>query len=46
MVEIRSKGRPLIMVLRDVGLQAGAAAAVTVDAERGLVVLDWTGTGK
>ena len=46
MVEIRSKGRPLIMVLRDVGLQAGGTAAVTVDAERGLVVLDWTGTGK
>ena len=46
MVEIRSRGRPLIMVLRDVGLQAGGAASVTVDAERGLVVLDWTGTGK
>ena len=46
MVEVRSKGRPLIMVLRDVGLQAGGGAAVTVDAERGLVVLDWTGTGK
>ena len=46
MVEIRSKRRPLVMVLRDVGLQAGAAAAVMVDAERGLVLLDWTGAGK
>ena len=46
MVEIRSERRPLVMVLRDVGLQAGAAAAVMVDAERGLVLLDWTGAGK
>lgn len=46
MVEIRAARRPLVMVLRDAGLQAGAAAALTVDAERGLVVLDWTGGGK
>ena len=46
MVELRARNRPLIMVLRDVGLQAGAAAALTVDGERGLVVLDWTGGGK
>lgn len=46
MVEVRARSRPLIMVLRDAGLQAGAAAALVVDAERGLVVLDWTGGGK
>ena len=46
MVEIRVARKPLVMVLRDAGLQAGAAAALTVDAERGLVVLDWTGGGK
>ena len=46
MVELRSRNRPVIMILRDVGLQAGSVAAVTVDAERGLVVLDWTGGGK
>lgn len=46
MVELRSENRPLILALRDVGLQAGRAAALTVDAERGLVVLDWTGGGK
>lgn len=46
MVKIRAAGRPLVMVLRDAGLQAGASAALTVDAERGLVILDWTGGGK
>lgn len=46
MVEIRAARKPLVMVLRDAGLQAGAAAALTVDAERGLVILDWTGGGK
>ena len=46
MVEVRSKDRPVIMILRDVGLQAGSVAALTVDAERALVVLDWTGGGK
>ena len=46
MVRIRAVRKPLVMVLRDAGLQAGAAAALTVDAERSLVVLDWTGGGK
>lgn len=46
MVELRARNRPLIMVLRDAGLQAGTAAALTVDGDRGLVVLDWTGGGK
>ena len=46
MVEVRARSRPLIMVLRDAGLQAGAAAALVVDAERGLVVLDVDGRGK
>ena len=45
MVEIRAKQRPIVMLLRDAGLQAGSAAALTVDAERSLVVLDWTGGG-
>ena len=46
MVEVRSEGRPLIMLFRDLGVQAGNAAALMVDAERTLVVLDWTGGGK
>ena len=46
MVRINARNRPLIMIFRDVGLQAGSVAAVTVDAERSLVVLDWTGGGK
>ncbi len=46
MVEIRARRRPLIMVLRDAGLQAGAEVALTVDATRRLVVLDWTGEAK
>ena len=45
-VALRSENRPLILVLRDAGLQAGAAAALTVDADRELVVLDWTGGGR
>ncbi len=46
MVRVNAKNRPLIMIFRDVGLQAGSIAAVTVDAVRSLVVLDWTGAGK
>ena len=46
MVDIRAERRPLVMVFRDAGLQAGAAAALTVDADRRLVVLDWTGGGR
>lgn len=39
--ELRARERPLILAFRDLGLQAGAAAALTVDAERGRVQLDW-----
>ena len=46
MVRMNAKNRPLIVIFRDMGLQAGSAAAVTVDAARGLVLLDWTGGGK
>lgn len=46
MVRMNVKNRPLIMIFRDMGLQAGSVAAVTVDAARGLVLLDWTGGGK
>ena len=34
MVAIAAEDTPLIEVLRDAGIQAGAAATVTVDAER------------
>ncbi len=40
-VELRAKAQPLILVFRDLGLQAGSAAALTVDADRGRVQLDW-----
>ena len=43
MVAIAAEDTPLIEVLRDAGIQAGAAATVTVDAERRTVRLDWTG---
>ena len=43
MVAIAAEDTPLIEVLRDAGIQAGAAATVTVDAERHIVRLDWTG---
>ena len=46
MVEVRARSRPLIMVLRDAGVQAGSAAALVVDPERRLVLLEWTGGGK
>ena len=46
MVRVSAKNRPLIMIFRDVGLQAGSVAAVTVDPGRSLVVLDWMGGGK
>ena len=46
MVDVRGRGRPLIMVLRDAGVQAGAAAALVVDPERRLVLLEWTGGGR
>ena len=42
MVALRAEGRPLIALLRDAGLQAGAAATVVVDPDRRGVRLDWT----
>ena len=43
MVSVRAAGTPLIEVLRDAGLQAGAAATLVVDAGNRTVRLDWTG---
>ena len=40
-VTLKVAGRPLILVLRDAGLQAGKRALVTVDAELGMVRVDW-----
>ena len=42
MVTVRAAGTPLIEVLRDAGLQAGAAATLVVDAGNRTVRLDWT----
>ena len=39
--ELRADRAPLILAFRDLGLQAGSVAALTVDAERGRVQLDW-----
>lgn len=41
-VTVRAAGTPLIEVLRDAGLQAGAAATLVVDAGNRTVRLDWT----
>ena len=41
MAELRAKAQPLIMAFRDLGIQAGSVAALTVDADRGRVRLDW-----
>ena len=46
MVSVAVRDRPLIEVLRDAGLQAGAAAALTVDAARRTVRLDWSARGE
>ena len=43
LVAIAAEDTPLIEVLRDAGIQAGTTATVTVDAERRIVRLDWTG---
>ena len=40
-VEIDAESRPLIALLRDAGIQAGAAGLVVVDATRDVVRLDW-----
>ena len=45
-VRIGADGRALIDVLRDAGLQAGGAGALTVDAGRRTVRLDWTPPGE
>ncbi len=41
-VAVEAEDRPLIAVLRDAGLRAGAAATLTVDAAAQAVLLDWT----
>ena len=46
MVAIAAEDTPLIEVLRDAGIQAGAAATVTVDAGRRSVRLDWIAPGR
>ena len=43
MVSVSARDVPLIEVLRDIGLQAGNAATLAVDAGRRTVRLDWTG---
>ena len=40
-VSVEADAQPLIAVLRDAGLRAGAAATLTVDAERQTILLDW-----
>ena len=40
-VAVEADGEPLIAVLRDVGVRAGGAAMLTVDAARQTVLLDW-----
>ena len=40
-VAVEAAGKPLIAVLRDAGLRAGAAATLTVDAAARTVLLDW-----
>ena len=41
-VAVEAEAQPLIAVLRDAGLRAGAAATLTVDAAGRTVLLDWT----
>ena len=40
-VAVEAEGEPLIAVLRDAGLRAGAEATLTVDAAGRTVLLDW-----
>ena len=42
LVEITADAAPLILVLRDAGIQAAEAATLTVDAAAGEVRLDWS----
>ena len=41
-VAVEAKDEPLIVVLRNLGLRAGSAATLTVDAANRTVLLDWT----
>ena len=41
-VVVKAEEKPLVLVLRDAGIQAGAAATVSVDADRRMVLLDWS----
>ena len=41
MVAVETADKPLILVLRDVGIQAGAAATLSVDADRRRIELAW-----
>ncbi|MDE0407818.1 MAG: DotD/TraH family lipoprotein [Alphaproteobacteria bacterium] len=41
-VAVEAENEPLIAVLRDVGLRAGGAATLTVDAANQTVLLDWS----
>ena len=41
-VSVEADAQPLLAVLRDAGLRAGAAATLTVDAAARTVLLDWT----
>ena len=45
-VAVEADGEPLIAVLRDLGVRAGAAATLTVDAARQTVLLDWAGPSR
>ena len=45
-VAVEAKNEPLIAVLRDAGLRAGAAATLTVDAARKTVLLDWAASAR
>ena len=42
LVEIHAEAAPIILVLRDAGIQAAEAATLTVDAATGEVRLDWS----
>lgn len=46
MVSVDTYQQPLIAVLRDVGLQAGSRADVSVDSEKGLVEIRYASIGR
>ena len=45
-VAVETKDEPLIAVLRDLGLRAGSAATLTVDAANRTVLLDWAASAR